>query len=193
MLKTIFSPNHLNSTKMMRFFFLDTNKNAGLTRITEGIRESSRMNWLMLPERSERPWQRAEATSRHSLEDYQPNTDEMMGDLTRNSQTFRILYWNANGVKNHIPKLTDLLLRRNIHVALICETHLKPNHKIKINNYTTYRMDRQRLPREKASGGTAVCVLNTLAHQETNMGYVPPGSRLEEYSSGATYVHKSLP
>lgn len=77
-----------------------------------------------------------------------------------------VLNWNADGLKHNIPELEDFMIRHNIHIALISETHLKPEISIKIKNYSIYRTDRTS---RFAAGGTAVIVSNQIAHSKVNL------------------------
>lgn len=80
-----------------------------------------------------------------------------------NMRELRFIHWNANGIKNHIDELEDLLLSQRIHVAMISETHLTANKKIKMKNYNMIRNDR---PNGQAAGGTALLINNRLKFTE---------------------------
>lgn len=54
----------------------------------------------------------------------------------------QILFWNADGIRNKKAELATLLERRNIRIAMVNETELKPEHRLNFTGYTVYRTDR---------------------------------------------------
>lgn len=62
--------------------------------------------------------------------------------MKSNYNEINILFWNARDLSN-FPEFQLLLKHENIHIALISETLLKPDNKIFLHNYTTYRNDNQ--------------------------------------------------
>lgn len=54
------------------------------------------------------------------------------------SNTIKLMLWNANGIIKHKNELQIILDRDNIDVCLITETHLTKNAFIKFKNYAIY-------------------------------------------------------
>ncbi|KAG5880282.1 hypothetical protein JTB14_020028 [Gonioctena quinquepunctata] len=79
--------------------------------------------------------------------------------ITPNSLS--MLSWNANGLREKIIELEDLILERNLDVIFIQETFLK-NHPIGIPNYRVYREDR--LGRQ--GGGVAIMIKCNIQHEQ---------------------------
>lgn len=54
-----------------------------------------------------------------------------------NSNIFKILHWNANGIANfsHATQFEYLLEKEKIQIASLNETHLKEKDKIYFKNY----------------------------------------------------------
>ena len=120
--------------------------------------------------------------------------------IKRNPSFLKIIAWNANGIPNKILEFRDFLAREKVDVALISETHLKPNRQVKVPNFDCYRTDRL----NGRAGGTAIYIKNSIKHEEvvlptdleiectcvkisTSRGYLflvacynPPKSRLAE-------------
>ncbi|KFM83306.1 putative RNA-directed DNA polymerase from transposon X-element, partial [Stegodyphus mimosarum] len=74
----------------------------------------------------------------------------------------KIVYFNCNGVYKQHPQIIEFLQTNNIDIMLLNETHLKPNKKFKIPNYTVYRNDRL----HNRGGGTAIIIKNSMKHTE---------------------------
>ena len=72
-----------------------------------------------------------------------------------------ILNYNANGLKRQSFELQCLLHSKDIDIACITETHLKPSVKMKIRNYVVYRNDRE----QRYGGGTAIIIKTTIPHR----------------------------
>ena len=71
-----------------------------------------------------------------------------------NSNVFKMLHWNANGISNK-SKLTQfelLLERENINIASLNETFFTDEHKPYFKNYFLYRNDRT----DSRGGGVAL-------------------------------------
>ena len=69
---------------------------------------------------------------------------------------FRVLQWNADGVRGKKMELKEFLRTRDIHVALIQETKLREDSRTPIfPGYTSIRLDR---PRGGAGGGLLALV-----------------------------------
>ncbi|KAI5738896.1 hypothetical protein M8J77_012467 [Diaphorina citri] len=73
-----------------------------------------------------------------------------------------ILNWNANGISSKKMIFTEFLVRHNIDIACVSETHLTPKEKFTVSNYKVFRSDR--IP-EAAAGGVAVFVKRSLYHE----------------------------
>ncbi|KOB77430.1 putative endonuclease and reverse transcriptase-like protein, partial [Operophtera brumata] len=53
----------------------------------------------------------------------------------------RLLYWNPGGVRNHVPPLRLLAQSQDVHIVLLGETKLAPNHEFRVPNFFVYRWD----------------------------------------------------
>lgn len=78
-------------------------------------------------------------------------------------QNLAVLNWNANGIKRQKNLFSAFLLRHNIDVACITETHLIVDEPFKISGYNIYREDRIA---PVASGGVAVIIKRKIKHNE---------------------------
>lgn len=76
------------------------------------------------------------------------------------NKPLKLAYWNADGVRRDYDILTDFLEEFDIDIFLINETHLTPNQRFTIRNYTIYCTDGPR----GHYGGTAIAVKSTLYH-----------------------------
>lgn len=72
-----------------------------------------------------------------------------------------ILNFNANGIIHQTYELQALLVNYDIDLACISETHLKPNIKFRLRNYTVIRTDRNNRP----GGGTAIIIKNSMPYR----------------------------
>ncbi|KAG5862499.1 hypothetical protein JTB14_036198 [Gonioctena quinquepunctata] len=88
----------------------------------------------------------------------------MSEKITPNSLT--MLSWNANGLREKIIELEDLILELNLDIIFVQETHLK-NVPIGIPNYKMYRKDRL----AHRGGGVAIFVKRSLKHEQTAINY----------------------
>jgi hypothetical protein len=61
-----------------------------------------------------------------------------MQSNTFTSQSLAILLWNANGLTNHKNELFMILNEKRIDIALISETHFKPNTKFSFPRYSIF-------------------------------------------------------
>lgn len=73
----------------------------------------------------------------------------------------KIAVWNANGLAQHTNHIKMFLLKQNIDIMLISETHFTKNSYMKIPNYNIY--DTQH-PDGKAHGGTAIIIKKSIKH-----------------------------
>jgi len=78
----------------------------------------------------------------------------------------KLLNWNANGLSKNTEELEELIVKRNIDIALINETHLNKTKTITLPGMITYRSDR--LSR-KASGGTAIFIKKNINHSQIKL------------------------
>ncbi|KAG5862494.1 hypothetical protein JTB14_036193 [Gonioctena quinquepunctata] len=78
-----------------------------------------------------------------------------------NPSSLSMLSWNANGLRDKIIELEDLILERNLDVIFIQETFLK-NDPIGIPNYRIFREDR--LGRQ--GGGVAIMIKCNIQHEQ---------------------------
>lgn len=78
----------------------------------------------------------------------------------------KIIYWNANGVRLKIPELKLLILKEDIDILLINETHLKNYNAYILNipGYMMYHTERN----DGAKGGTAIIIKQTIDHMQLN-------------------------
>lgn len=76
--------------------------------------------------------------------------------------TVSLLAWNANGIKNRIHELREFLKEHSPDILLIQETHLRPEDRLNIANYTTYRSDYTL--QNIRMRGTAIIIKNSLPH-----------------------------
>lgn len=77
--------------------------------------------------------------------------------------TIRIVTWNANGLLNQIPELEIFLNSEKIDICLISETHFTRLSYVKIRGYKIYHAIH---PENKARGGSAVLVKESIKHHE---------------------------
>lgn len=81
-----------------------------------------------------------------------------------NRHDLHVLHWNANGIKNKQTEFQHFMQKHKIDIALINETHLKPNVTINIPNYYTYKTDRE----TTKGGGTAVLIKTQIKHTQVH-------------------------
>ena len=80
-----------------------------------------------------------------------------------NNTDLRIATWNANGILDKRIELEIFLNIQNIDVCLISETHLTRESFLRIKGYQVYHTYH---PDNKARGGSAVIVKQSLAHHQ---------------------------
>jgi exonuclease III len=77
-------------------------------------------------------------------------------------ESLNILNWNARSIKDNEDELFNFLRVHDVHIAVITETFLKPNVKVKRNpNYFVYRNDRL----NGLGGGVAIIVHRRIKHK----------------------------
>lgn len=82
--------------------------------------------------------------------------------MISSTNSLRIMYWNANSVRNKIYEFYHYLTTNNIHVACLSETFLKSEDRLPSHPfYVIYRLDRLHSSR----GGVAIVVNRLLDHQ----------------------------
>ena len=81
----------------------------------------------------------------------------------RTLQHLTVLNWNADGLKHKKNMFASFLVRHNIDIACITETHFIRNENFKTPGYSIYREDRNgNVP--QASGGVAIVVKRNINH-----------------------------
>ena len=79
------------------------------------------------------------------------------------SKTCKILNWNADGLNKTVGELIWFLNQYKIDIAIITETKLVPNNKIKVRNYNIIRKDRN-----NNGGGVAILIKQNINFVELN-------------------------
>lgn len=72
-----------------------------------------------------------------------------------------LLCWNAQSIFNKQLEFFDYLVKKNIHVAIVSETWLKPCKSFFHKNYYCYRNDR----RDEEHGGVAIVIQRNIKHK----------------------------
>ena len=119
-----------------------------------------------------------------------------MAVKTKLCKPLQILYWNADGVERDKLLLGVVLEREAIDIALIGETRLRPNSKLKIRNYTTYHTPGPNSPH----GGTAVIIKSNIQHRHLTtptlknlqLTAIEISTHTETIAIGAVYHSPSL-
>ncbi len=73
----------------------------------------------------------------------------------------KICFWNANGINQHKSEISDFLLREDIDVMLISETHLTNRYNFYIPGFSFHKTNH---PDGKAHGGTGILIRNRMSH-----------------------------
>ena len=72
------------------------------------------------------------------------------------------MYWNARSIQNKIIELYEFLTEKDIHIACLSETHLKPNQNIHSHpDYSILRLDRT----TRNGGGVAIVIRKSLKYR----------------------------
>ena len=95
-------------------------------------------------------------------------------NATHTSRLSLILVWNANGINSKKDELNDYLIKHEIKIAAITETHLAPNNRWSIPGYIIYREDRP--INGHLGGGVALIVHSSIKHNQIP---IPQFQRLE--------------
>lgn len=82
-----------------------------------------------------------------------------MATQSNQNKKLKIIQWNANGLRTKVGEFISFLSHYKIDIAIINETKLTPNNKLKIRNFTVYRNDRN-----VRGGGVAIVVRHNLPH-----------------------------
>jgi len=85
----------------------------------------------------------------------------MMTNNQPNLNTLKTLLWNANGLKQHESELLNLLSEKQIDIALITETHCKPNSKLFFPGFKIFRANH---PDKTAHAGSANIISSKIQH-----------------------------
>jgi Exonuclease III len=96
----------------------------------------------------------------------------------------KILFWNANSIRNKKHELLHLMQSQKIPIALISETHLRLDEKFSTRNFISYRYDRQ-----NRGGGVAVIIHKSIKHNKIQL---PQLNRLEAVGIQITVNRKKL-
>ena len=81
-------------------------------------------------------------------------------------RTFRIAFWNANGIRDKKSELESFLAHHNIDVLLLCESKLVSSDRFSVANYATIRTDGPH-----RHGGTAVILKRSLKFEPLPISY----------------------
>lgn len=86
-------------------------------------------------------------------------------------KTLKVIEINVSSIVSLSKRynLSAFLDAHNPHIALICETHLKPSHKFTLKNYSIFRNDRP----GRRGGGTAVLVKKNIKVSQTYFSNSP--------------------
>ena len=103
-----------------------------------------------------------------------------MGDRTRSRTSFRLAFWNAEGISGRENELHHFAREHALDLILVSETHLKPDHRSRLQGYHCLRTDR---PGRRRGGGTAIYVRRSVVHRPIQL---PP---LQSLEATAAYVH----
>lgn len=79
-------------------------------------------------------------------------------------KNLKIIYWNAQGLRNKRSELIQLINHLKIDIVLLNEAHLNHNKTFKIPNFITYRNDRSTKGKTNC-GGTAILIRRKISHQ----------------------------
>ena len=72
-----------------------------------------------------------------------PHSYPMLHPKVPFPDSFKILQWNCNGLKNKLPEVTDFMFNNDIKIAAIQETKIPPVSSLKsFNGYNILRSDR---------------------------------------------------
>lgn len=80
--------------------------------------------------------------------------------------TLNIVQWNAQSILHNQNIFNYFLLDKNIHIALICETWLKPYQKFKIRHYNVVRLDSG-----NAHNGVAILLHRSISYSKIDTFY----------------------
>lgn len=82
--------------------------------------------------------------------------------MAQNNYCLNVLLWNANSIIEKIDELYYLMTTKNIHIACICETFLKPHCKLSAHNdFIVHRIDRA----AGRGGGVAIIIRRCISHK----------------------------
>lgn len=81
----------------------------------------------------------------------------------------KIINFNANGLRRHLPVFTDFLHRESVDVCCLSETHLRANKSVSIPGYRVYAT-----PRCSGSHGSTAVIMKTKhpASEEQNTSLI---------------------
>jgi len=108
-----------------------------------------------------------------------------MDNSSNGRESMRIIFWNANGLKNKRDSLELFVEDQREDVVLICETHLRPAENPRMKNYDMFRCDRQ----NGLGGGVAIYVKRSIQKQPLAE---PQLTNLEACGVGIQTAHAGL-
>jgi hypothetical protein len=82
-----------------------------------------------------------------------------MNNNSYTNQSFSIILFNANGLKNHVNEVQTVLYDKRIDITLITETHFTKHSYISIPGYSLFKSNH---PDGTAHGGVALIIKSNL-------------------------------
>jgi len=73
----------------------------------------------------------------------------------------KLATWNANGLAKHSTEVTAFILKQDIDILLVSETHFTNKSYLRIPGYTLYHTMH---PDGKTHGGTAVIIRSSITY-----------------------------
>lgn len=80
------------------------------------------------------------------------------------NNNLKSMYWNFQGLQNKKTEFMQFVQQYKIHIILLNETQLSPKTKFKIPNFQIFCNDRMSLMGNRATGGTAILILNNIIY-----------------------------
>lgn len=89
--------------------------------------------------------------------------------VKKNNDTsnFNTLLWNSQSLRPKLSSFENVLVQENIHIAVVCETWLEPESRLKVRDYNIYRSDR-----DDSYGGVAVFTHKSIQSQRVRASHV---------------------
>lgn len=95
-----------------------------------------------------------------------------------------IVQWNAQSIRSNRHIFSHFLIENNIHVALLCETWLKPEMRFNLKDYNTVR-----LHSGNNHNGVAILIHNSLQFKKIDTSY----DSIQNIAIRLKYGGKELP